>query len=661
MSFRFHSTPAIIPILRKSLHWRSANDLIITKEVVEVAIAAGEYESILKKTMEFVEDSAQRYKIHDSYMEPLLNYATQAQLEKIVLPFFFPFFEKQYDYSDFKIFQAMPIIFNKLSPERLKKILPKLFEFLSQGGTTEDHVKLLHICIEKMDADVVEKAIVLELFKLCDQSHPNILLVKSIINELLAKCIEKMDAAAIEEKIVPNLLKLSTLNRLGNSFSALLLKCIDKMSTDAIKRILQINFESQFFNFEIADDKKDQNYYLKMYERDVVFAPYLALISRFNKEENDRISESLLKHVSVDLRDDVANDILTCLKELRHKNIYVNDVLFDAVQAIIYERNEKYLKTNDYSRLLVSHLTLEQVTRIVEDENLASKLKKKNIYGQDLDLTLFEKFSALPIEIYPIQLRITSLKFIRKHLDHQYSIWSLIKCLKVDAFSDAEFQNILNEFAQFALNNMQAICHVEEQKKTEFEKKILSGTKITMENFREKPVSKIDIYHYCKLLETCTSIMTDDVLDTYILPKIRQMLKVSDNGELHIDSIDTDIFPKINECLKLVFLKINNNDVCREFFNYFYILYINKGACGELLPILTSKVDLNTLGFAYRKILHSNHSDYIMLDRNAYFLALVSNRISNQTNECHPAEIKEGKEENERQVIKKSKRSCSLM
>jgi len=569
MAFRFYPASPVKKILQDSLNSRR-EDLRPTSEVIEIVKAADEYASFLKKMMECVKDSGRRIRIGLSFerMENLFNYATIEQIENIVLPEFIPFLEKYIDYYAYDVYQAMPSIFNKVSLECLETLLPKLFKLYEQEQVAT---------------------------------------VSYVFEKLLLICIERMNAKVVEEKIIPELLKLykePKICALKQKYAGTLItKCIKKMSPDALQS-LQLHLESQFFGLESSKDKTC----FELIYKDILFVPYLALISRLNKNDNDKISERLLKHLSINLDNDTldldngtADHILTFLKALRCEKIYVNKVFFEAVEKIVSDKNENFLQNNDTYSLFVSHMTSKQVEYSIEH--------KMNIP--------LEKFFTLPMEIYPIESRMKSLEFLQKHFDEKDAINSLTNCLKTGDFSDPKFRNILIQFAQHALKNMESLCRARQDK------------------------NKVA---YRELLESCTSIMTDEELITYILPKVRQIL-----------GIDTVLIESIKECLAQVFSQIKDVNICNEFFNYFLTLYLQEEVCSNLLRILSEKVDSKTLSSAYRNVLHSDHSG-LSLDRHAYLLALFSRHIPQPVNEIHPEETKEV-----RPTIKRPGRSCTVM
>ncbi len=644
MSFRFYTTPTILPILKKSLKWRD-EDLSPSDETIEIVIAAGKYEWFLKKIMNYMNDPRKKCFISHGQMEHILSHATSEQIEKMVLPYFKPFLDKNRNDFEYDTYQAMPIIFNKVSLECLETLLPSLFKFCGQERTPHVSEELLLICAEKMNAKMVEEKLVPGLLQIYEQAVLTNRLLPNFILKASLKCIEKLDADILEARVVPELQKLYKRGEEYNFLSTLILKCVDKMSTDALRRSIQPDLESRFSNLEGSIDKGEQHYYRQLMDRDIAFVPYLALISRFNKEENDKISERLLRHLSINLTDSTADNILTFLKALRSKNGYVNDVFYQAVEKIVYENNENCLQQRNYYNLHISHMTKAQVEHFIENEILESE-RKKHTLEQKLHLETFKKFSDLPMDVYPMQLRIKSLKFLQAHLDDERVIYSLPKCLKTDNASDPEFRNILMQFAQHAIQNIESICKIEQQRSKLFSDQFNRGDfKSIGESFQSKPSYKIHKCHYCTLLEGCVSIMTDEELITYILPKVREMLRMCNS------SIGVELVKSIKECLKRVFSQIKNEDICREFFNYFITLYIKEGVCSDLFPILSEKVDLNTLQLAYRKVLsRSYHSDYMELDRQAYLLALFSKRIPNNP------EIKE-----ERHAMREPEQPCSMM
>lgn len=562
MSFRFHAGSAITPILQRSLNWRQG-ELRPTPETIEIVMAAGKFESFLKEMLEFV-NTRDQYKIGINLIEYLLSQATEEQIEKLVLPKFIYILDKKYDtMTDMSndLYSALPVIFNKVSSACLKKLLPNLLKFLRQDKIPYDLCeKCYQICIEKMDADTLEKIIMPELLKLF-QPFENPYITNTIV-----KCIEKLDASAL-------------------------------------KRCLLSELEFRFYQFENSEEEKSivrNNRYI----RDIAFVPYLAMISRFTQQENDSLSKKLLTHLSRNLQPAVADEILTFIKNLQSKNIYVNNDFFQAVQKIVQESNEIALQKKDFFKLYIANLTVAQVKNFVEI----------CLEQQSLNMFNYTSLAKLPLTIYPMQLRMKVLLFLQENLDVERVIKNLPRCLTTGD-SSIEFRKVLIAFAQYALQQLTV-------------------------------TSSISKYHYFKLLESSASLMTDDEINRYILPPVRIWLKAFHDQNNASTS----------ECLKKIFSQINNPDIHREFFHYYVNIYINHNIGSEVLPILSEKVDSETLAHAYRKVLHAP-ADYLKLDRHAYLLALFSKRIPQQTKQSSPEEMKTAITP----AIKGPRRTCAMM
>lgn len=563
MAFRFHSISPTTRILQRSLNW-CHGDLTPTPQTIEIVTAAGKFESFLKEMLEYVNTDEQHNKIGRLRIEYLLSQVTQEQMEKLVLPKFIYILDKKHaDFVD-DLYNALPVIFNKISDDCLKNLLPKLLKFLQQQRIPNDLCeKCFLICIEKLDADTLEKVLMPKL----------LILLKSYENHFIEKVI---------------------------------LKCMEKMDTAALRRSLQPELESRFSKFEEYIENKDGDYLLLRGNRDVAFAPYLALISRFSQEENNMLSKKLLTHLSLHLQVNRADEILTFIKQLRGNNIYVNNDFFQAVQKIVFEENEKNLKAKRYFQLYIANFTADQAKRFVE----------ACLAQQSLNTFHCEKLAALPIEIYPMQLRMKVLKFLQAYLNDEHVIKLLPGCLKIND-SSPEFRKVLITIAQHAFNKIET--------------------------------SKSNKYHYCKLLESCASIMTDDEINCHILEHMRMILPTIKDAY----SDGADFIKSMNECLAQIFLQINNNDIHREFFNFYVMIYFRYNIGHEVLPALCEKVDKDVLLQGYRKILHCS-TDYLNADRKAYLLALFSKRIPGARPEVEEkAEFKH--------AVKTQRRTCAVM
>jgi len=454
---------------------------------------------------------------------------------------FEPVFKKLMDNLDNEerrsgILGDMHILIKHATMEQVENIiLPRIIPFLHSGSPESKHMHKKR----KFDAD----------------QH-------RISTNVLPFIINKVNNETLESKIVPEIFNL--LKQQAPRVGELLLSCVNRLSVEALKRCIQPALTRCYFN-----ESSDEIY--KYNSKILAIKPLLAMISRVNNEKNDETSEQLIP----DLNNHKVEEILTFLKELRSIDRYVNEKLFQAVNEMVTNYNDKFLKTlNDktqyYSALYISHMSAQQVKSFFSAVSLVEGFKN----GGESFLRALGEFASLPSDIYPAPLRKRAFDFLCNHRHDKEFIFIIINYLKTNDFSDVHSRKILSDLSHFALQKLQETGYYE------------------------------DIFGvYDKLLATCASLMTEQELKVHIVPMIDSK-KINDGNVNYVKVM--------HETFKHVFAKINDGKIHDKFFLCFLQLNLNHilTGCEDILSLIIKKHNPLWQIYACRSILRSDIPGY---------------------------------------------------
>lgn len=193
-----------------------------------------------------------------------------------------------------------------------------------------------------------------------------------------------------------------------------------------------------------------------------------------------------------------------------------------------------------------------------------------------------------PVDVYPTSLRLQSFEFIYAKYsqlnDNTQILPALMVYLKKCESSDGGFRKILRDSSLYAAEKIQITNRFNESRTL-----------------------------YCQLLETCTSLMTEQEIKNHILPMI-------DVNKLK----HTDYTQALHRTMYQIFSKVNDEKVHSKFFLDVVFAFANSSfsECDDLLQPMINKVHPVILIQACRQLMKSEVSNFL-LDRVAYVLALI--------------------------------------
>lgn len=404
--------------------------------------------------------------------------------------------------------------------------------------------------------------------------------VYTILNEIMPSILTKVSVKSLETIIIPRLLELCRQEDIPTT-KEILLKCIERMDADALKRCFFPALIPYCLNKE-KHHKNLEGIYEELHEK-LSLELCTAIISKFSQRENDFISEQLVPKIqnkSIYWLD----NFLKLLKELRRKQLYVNENLFQLVNDIILQSNDKILENFEtWRKLFLSHMTAKQI------QCLFSKISFEEEYKKD-DPSFFAMLIALSdlsVAVYPMSLWNKSFEYIYLHYisskENTKYLPALIKYLKNCEFNTEAFQKILINLSIQANENIQMTNRHSESRAL-----------------------------YSQLLETCTSLLTEQQIKRHIVSMI-------DMNQL----IVAEYARTMHGTMYQIFSKVNDEEIHAKFFKDVVQTVVRNSfsECDDLLELMIYKVKPVTLIYTVRQLLNLNISNFV-LDRIAYVLAL---------------------------------------
>ncbi len=362
--------------------------------------------------------------------------------------------------------------------------------------------------------------------------------------------LDKISIQTLHTKVVPALLKMYQQHYVPIHLGEALLKCVERMDADALKQ----NVMPVLRSF-CLDEENHENFLLNFYGAEA-YRLLFFIMSKLSKEENDKLVEEIINKIDK-YENYYSNEILTFLKNLRQQHYYVNDSLFQKMSDLVVKNNDAFIQhvkpTNNYDKLYVSHMTAQQVVDFFAQISLRKEYKKHGVSF----LEKLAEFASLPSNIYTKPLIMESFQFALSYFNDDVRNPAVLKVLtshlKIYDFSVKESRKILLSVACCVIDNVQ--------------------------NLNDTNVSYKE---YINLLETCISLMTEQEIKNYVLPRIN-LNKFA--GREYCSAMQG--------ALCGIFSKINDQDVLTKFFIKLMVADFKGVSCdyGDVLRVIIEKFD----------------------------------------------------------------------
>ncbi len=400
-----------------------------------------------------------------------------------------------------------------------------------------------------------------------------------LVLEKIKPLIDKTSVKDIETEIIPSLLKLYKQKDCSPFLEDTFLYCIEKMNGEASKRCLLDVLRSTFMAEKVT------------YQTHIALKPLLAIISKLNKDESDKIIEEILPKIkTLNVHYDLA-----FLKKLRHEGFYVNENLFQLANQPILDFNEKFLTNVEQhgklgrlggsrTELFSDHMTPAQIQRFFSAVSLKDLYVTKEPWEISLFLTSLE---PLLKDDPSLHARIFEFLFEKRHLKEFVSVLTVY--MKTHDFSDESSKKMLMD-----------LCH-------------LAVVKVMAGNYDHHK-------EYYKLLEACASMMTEDEIKSHILCVV-EVNKINKPS-------DYNYFRNMHDIFCQIFSKINDQEILARFFNEFRRSHFECSITDshDLFAIFINKMNPALFPSITQTLLKDEMSDRRDLDRTAYFLTLIYNK-----------------------------------
>ncbi len=445
-------------------------------------------------------------------------------------------------------------------PSFLRKQMRDLMSVSKRQAILSHSMKTL---VKYATIDEVENIILMPVMTYLNSDDDQYAILKHSLPHILGKVSDQM----LETKILPELLKLLN-QKYSETVSQLLLVCIKRMSADSLRQVVLPILQSYFFS-----ESKETVY--DSYKQFSVIKPFLLLLSRLSKDENNRIAEQLVPR----LKPDWFDNILNFLNKLQKDNLYVSENLFQAIShkvSQVIDEALSDLKKNGYNPVYPKNLNARQIKTYFTTFSFEDAYKTH----RETLLKVLQDFTKLPEDVYPKTMRAKVLRFLWNHRAAQDSsdrryVSAVVSYLKAHDWTGSHSRKFLLDMCDYAIQKI---------KEVDFD---------------------LDLWGMrSQLLETCASLMSEQEIVDHIVPMI-------DIKELDVDNLR--YLAVMGPIFKQVFAKINNTLLSGRFFDSFLLCYLRNpymADCKELLPLLIEKLDPVSQVYACRRLLKQERLDF---------------------------------------------------